>query len=720
MAKVEDISSPRAVEFAKEYLRRGIALTPVEMRGKKPTSNAWQKNYIVGEENARKFEGHNVGFILGSPSDWLVDIDLDCIEAISLAEYFLPKTGWVFGHKSARRSHYMYQCEDAKTTKFAGEDGMVVEIRSSGGMTVAPGSIHPSNEPIIFSGIDWKSAGATKVDLPNLERCVGDLAAASLILRHGWSGGKGARDEIAVALCGVMLRAGRETEQIDRLLESVAKAGGDEELGMRLKAEAQARRLSAGERVPGVPSLVKLLGKDVTTRVLDWLGVHDVGTVMGLNLEIAFVVISGKARVIHDGGKWSKDDPEFLSVPDARNLMAGKGTVKAGKKTISAFDHWLASRERREYRELVFKPNGCDERDYNLWRGWPVASDARGEKGCKVFLKHVRENICSGDENLYDYTMTWLADAVQNPTVRPSVALVMQGDEGNGKSMFAEYVLDMFGKYGVVSTNQDHLFSKFNGHLSHKLMVFADESCWAGNRHHESVLKNIISGEKLSIEPKGVGTYVLDNYIRLMMATNNAWAIPVGHSARRYFILRMADDLASREFFTLLAAERKAGGPQCLLSYLRDWKIERNLKDIPKTQALLDNKLITMAEEHPIASWWMHRLQEGKITRGADGWAKEIEPERLYRDYLGRSGGAVDRSTQVTFGMSFRRLVPKLIKRRASRSDEKVSVRSEKVMTRRLRFNVYEVKSLAECRQHFMKNILQVDDYDWDDLGNHD
>ena len=712
MASIENINSPRAVEFAREYLKRQIALTPVEFRGKKPTSNAWQKHYINDPSHAVKFEEFNVGFILGKASDGLTDIDLDCDESILLAPAFLPKTSWVFGHKSARRSHYMYQCDGAKTTKFiAGEDeGMVIEIRSTGGMTVAPGSMHPSDEPILFSTPDWKTTSPAKVELKTLEQACGDLAAASLILRHGWKDGK--RDEVAVALCGVMLRAGRSEESIDNFLGAIADATGDEEHKMRLKAERQAKRLADGEKVPGVPSLIKVLGKDITTRVLDWLGVKDINVVMGLNAEIAYIVVAGKARVIRDGGKWSKDDPEFLTVQDARSLMAGKGSVKLGKKTLTAFDHWLSSRERREYRELVFKPDGCDEHDYNLWNGWPVEADPRGEDGCRLFLEHVRENICSGNKDHYDYTINWLADAIQNPTQRPSVAFVMQGDEGNGKTMFAEYVLDMFGKYGTVSTNQDHLFGKHNSHLSHKLMVFADESCWAGNRHHESVLKNIISGDKLSLEPKGIGVYVIDNYIRLMMATNSKWAVPVGHSARRFFIIRLGDEVASREFFSELAQERKSGGGRCLLEYLRRWKISRDLRDIPKTQALLDNKILTMAEENPIASWWFQRLIEGSITRGNEGWEERVECDRLYRDYMNKSHGAIDRSTQVTFGMAIKRLIPGLARFQSSAT---IGSKSTDLPINKRKRRFYRMPTLKACREFFSQEILRADDYEWED-----
>src|SRR5262249_20789517 len=53
-------------------------------------------------------EPQNVGVLLGEPSGGLIDIDLDCREAVELAASLLPHTGAVFGRSSKRRSHHVY------------------------------------------------------------------------------------------------------------------------------------------------------------------------------------------------------------------------------------------------------------------------------------------------------------------------------------------------------------------------------------------------------------------------------------------------------------------------------------------------------------------------------------------------------------------------------------------------------------------------------------
>jgi hypothetical protein len=51
----------------------------------------------------------NVGFILGTASGML-DVDLDCQEAVDLADEYLPSTNSIFGRASASSSHRLYRC----------------------------------------------------------------------------------------------------------------------------------------------------------------------------------------------------------------------------------------------------------------------------------------------------------------------------------------------------------------------------------------------------------------------------------------------------------------------------------------------------------------------------------------------------------------------------------------------------------------------------------
>ena len=84
-----------------------------------------------------------------------MDIDIDDMEALALADLFLPKTGMEFGRKSKPRSHRIYRCQNAgKTKRLQGPDGVIVELRGNGGQTMFPPSVHPSGERVEFSKAD--------------------------------------------------------------------------------------------------------------------------------------------------------------------------------------------------------------------------------------------------------------------------------------------------------------------------------------------------------------------------------------------------------------------------------------------------------------------------------------------------------------------------------------------------------------------------------------
>ena len=94
-----------------EYLEQGWQPLPVTFRGKAPNCGKEWQNFRCTSDNVESyFNGAeiNIGVLLGGPSHDLVDIDLDTVEAIRLAPYFLPKTGAQFGRASKRRSHYLY------------------------------------------------------------------------------------------------------------------------------------------------------------------------------------------------------------------------------------------------------------------------------------------------------------------------------------------------------------------------------------------------------------------------------------------------------------------------------------------------------------------------------------------------------------------------------------------------------------------------------------
>lgn len=143
------------------YVRRGWSVIPIRLGSKNPGRAGWERLRLTEAELSRHFGRGpcNIGVLLGAPSNWLVDVDLDHKLAVELAEEYLPKTNAIFGRAGKRRSHYLYiVSQSVETRQWRLPDReMVVELRSTGGQTVFPGSIHPTGEQISWD-VDVKPA----------------------------------------------------------------------------------------------------------------------------------------------------------------------------------------------------------------------------------------------------------------------------------------------------------------------------------------------------------------------------------------------------------------------------------------------------------------------------------------------------------------------------------------------------------------------------------
>jgi hypothetical protein len=148
------------LEAAKAYRARGWSPIPIPHRDKNPGYKGWEQTRLKEEELPAHFDGapQNIGILLGEPSGWLVDVDLDHRRCVELADKFLPATPAVFGRPGKLRSHREYRVSAPLVTKKykSKSSGMLVELRSTGLQTVFPPSTHKeTGEPIT-----WETDGA--------------------------------------------------------------------------------------------------------------------------------------------------------------------------------------------------------------------------------------------------------------------------------------------------------------------------------------------------------------------------------------------------------------------------------------------------------------------------------------------------------------------------------------------------------------------------------
>ena len=147
------------------------------------------------------------------------------------------------------------------------EKSMLVELRSTGGQTIVPPSVHPNGERY-----KWAERGRpAKVRVGDLELAVRHLAAAALLVRY-WPG-QGSRHDAALALAGTLLQGGWDEDATVHFVGAVVEAANDDEADDRVRAvTSTAAKIADGEPVKGWSELCELLDERIVKRSAKWLG----------------------------------------------------------------------------------------------------------------------------------------------------------------------------------------------------------------------------------------------------------------------------------------------------------------------------------------------------------------------------------------------------------------------------------------------------------------
>src|SRR5262249_23711802 len=144
------------------------------------------------------------------------------------------------------------------------------------------------------------------------------------------------------------------------------------------------------------------------------------------------------------------------------------------------------------------------------------------------------------------------------------------------------------------------------------LLLHADEAFWAGDKRAEGTLRDLVTGDKHFIEHKGVDPISVENYLRLFNTGNPDWLVPAGFGEPRVAGMDVRDQhKEDHAYFAAIDTEMGNGGREALLHFLLNFDTSRvNLPTIPKTAALLDQKI---ASATPEEAWWLDVLRRGEL-----------------------------------------------------------------------------------------------------------
>ena len=349
-----------------------------------------------------------------------------------------------------------------------------------------------------------------------------------------------------------------------------------------------------------------------------------------VNETYALVIVGDKAAVLKVVG----NEISFLSVSSFYQWHANQYVYRNEKK-IPLAKYWMSHPQRRQYEGIVFDPSRREvPKHFNLWRGFSVEPKL-GD--CSKFLAHIRDNVCRGDEALYNWVVGWLADIVQNPAKKVGTSLVLRGPQGVGKTKVGEVFGSLLGEHYAMVSDPRFIVGRFNAHLMSCILLHCDEAFWAGDHAAEGKLKDLVTGAHYFVEFKGKEAIRVRNYVRLLVSGNQDWLVPAGFGERRFATLDVGEDhKEDHAYFAAIDAEMVNGGREALLHHLMHFDLKSvDLRTIPKTAALLEQKISSLGPEQ---GWWLDVLSRGELPWGCDLNSNFCPSNRLFDRYVTHAG----------------------------------------------------------------------------------
>lgn len=446
--------------------------------------------------------------------------------------------------------------------------------------------------------------------------------------------------------------------------------------------------------------------------------IKDIDTIVDeINETYAVTVVGGSVKVLME-----KEPNEMDPLSDRFVLLDRNGfkTLMENEKILmpnnqgsmslkSKADIWLADERRRTYPGgVIFAPNQPPEKDgyYNMWEPWKYERVGRGNGSWDLFKTHIKNVLCSGNEEHCEWILDWIADMIQDPQNPKGGCIVLSGEEGTGKGTFCHIVGELFGKHYKHVTDESHLIGNFNGHLQDAIFVFADEVTYGGSKKTAGKLKSMVTEPTLMTERKGVDAVRTKNHIRLAIASNEDWFIPAGPNSRRWFVLAVSNKYASNHtYFNAMWEQMKNGGFEAMHWDLSRRHVTSDLRKAPVTKKLMEQRARSAVQDS-VVEWWAQCLEFGCIANlppqgewkpgeeedDSVWFIGKIHSNVLYEAYQNWCSSANARRVSLQiFGMTLDKLGVKKTRTMAM------------VSNRRTKITVYNIPSLGSAAAKLME-----------------
>jgi hypothetical protein len=242
------------------------------------------------------------------------------------------------------------------------------------------------------------------------------------------------------------------------------------------------------------------------------------------------------------------------------------------KKVKYYIDEWFDDRHMRVYESMrcVPPPMVCQQTVYNTWTPFAVTTFTALEKdalgNCIIpeddrveietryeFVCNHMKAMCNHDLVAYEYLKYWFGFLLSYPSEKSSMPNII-GSPGSGKSEMMNFIISLIGESRclVTSKPQDDVWGTFNSLISNKYLVILEELTEKQTLEYEGIIKDLITGGRLTINTKGVKQYKIDSYLKFIALSNTVTCKTITGDRRNVLIKCSDEFIGNSEYFARL------------------------------------------------------------------------------------------------------------------------------------------------------------------------
>jgi hypothetical protein len=366
-------------------------------------------------------------------------------------------------------------------------------------------------------------------------------------------------------------------------------------------------------------------------------------------------------------------------------LFENKFFKNAEGKQTSFIKTWLTDEHIKTFTRTGFypDPSTCPESHFNEFKGFAFEKYMSHEPVECPELLQLMTWLCGNDEKARDYMLDWMAQIIQQPSIKSGICPVFGGGQGTGK----DFTLDWFRRFILgddvslmTAQPETDLFGSFSTRVKNRLFIKLEEGEGKTFHGNSDKFKNFITAPTTTLHPKGIDPTTIIFPARFAITTNNFNAVKVEPEDRRFVFFRAHSHpyVQNRVWFGALA--KRVGDTQTMtepaepgiirwfvdLLKARDLSKIDFIKDRPLTKHYMLMRVMNTPHHFHFLEWlvsedgfnkWNANLREVKDTKNlgfeTTPFGVHIKGEGFFKCYefwITLNNQGQSKMTQTKFG----------------------------------------------------------------------